>query len=161
MDKNTVWPHAKRATAADRRAVAANLGRMLEARKMSPRDLARALPVSPGLTHKWANGRSLPTHQSAAKVAKLFGVEPAALLKRAGNGLDTTTPHSVTMHKTKPGRAPVVLLPLPDGAPPAAVKLETYPGNAHFMAIAITGTVQVEVALSLLAMLHPEPPPAD
>ena len=56
-------------------------------------------------------------------------------------------------------RAPIERLALPADAPPVGMRLETFKADPRFVVIHIEGTVQVEIGLSLMALLHPEPEP--
>lgn len=46
--------------------------------------------------------------------------------------------------------------PLPEGATPPVVELKSYPTDARFMSVTVTGVLPVDRALALVAMIHPD-----
>jgi len=134
-----------------------------------------------GQVRDWLSARNFPGPANAAWVAHALNVPLARLLSprtafaplqllrkgraKNGNGADHSAPEAAPMepppkrrYVRKGARAPLQALPLPPGAKPARIRIETHDKDPRFMVLSITGTVQVETALSLMALLHPEPP---
>jgi hypothetical protein len=114
----------------------------------------------------FSNGKGWPTPRTAGFIAEALRVpmhrllepkgkfKPGAVLRK-GNGHDLEAPPKAP--SIKHARMPVALLPRPDGAPPVHLKLETYAADDRFVSIELGGVAQVEVALALITLLHPEP----
>jgi hypothetical protein len=142
------------------------------------------VPRMPAAARNWVFGKSFPTAGAANGLAGYFKISTADLLKpkgelqampllrmtakqkkahaKTGNGHD----HGAAAVAKKPKKkatgvvrvteVPPPPLPLPEGATPALVKLESFAGDPRFMTVNITGTLPVDRALALVAMIHPE-----
>ena len=183
------WPSPRATDAATRTKFHAAVTELMRGRGLNYLQLAREIwgqhkdgsSRNPGTPREWVKGVGFPSKTTAAYVARFFDVPMSALLNPQGkfvpmplvrggkaNGHDPMRPVQIPFEGkkrkayTKHARAPLpARLALPADAPALQVKLETYAGDPHFMSISISGTVQVEVAMALLAMLHPEPPAPD
>ena len=172
--KGFEWP--RQPTSDDKRHFAAALKRLAEERGMERMDLAKVITgeiinkagfraARDGYSmNKWWTGQSIPREDNANVLGAYFKVSLAELLGKpkgaAVNGHANGHAHaggaSPIRVKAKEPQAPSPeLLSLPADAKPPFVKIETYPEDPRFVTVFITGTVPLDVALSLMALLDP------
>lgn len=142
------------------------------------------VPRQPAAARNWLFGKSFPTSSAADGLAGYFKISTEDLLKpsgelkpmpllrmtvrqkkahaKNGNGHDHGGA-AVATQKAHKGNGvarvheePPPPVPLPEGATAPTVELKTFPGDARFMAISISGVLPVDRALALVAMIHPE-----
>lgn len=170
-----MWPSRPARTHHVRKEFGAAIAELLRERGMDHIEFARALfgekkttaghtiPRNAANARGYTTGKGFPTADTAGYIAQLFNVPMQRLLEpagkaRQGNGAD----HAAAVKAKRLPHAPpppLELLPVPADAPPLIIKTETYPADRRFMVVSVSGTLQTEQALAMLAMLT-EPPPA-
>lgn len=165
------WPHTRGVTTDHARRFTTRLNELMKARNVTGHALATAIfglfktsggnvvPGSHGVVSKWQRGESFPTPKSARYIAAYFDVSLADLMKPKGALMTINRVTATEKAKNKAnGHTPpeAARLELPKGAKGATVRLETLKTDSRFMTVNITGTVQTDVALSIMALIGPE-----
>jgi hypothetical protein len=133
-------------------------------------------------SHRFVQGKNFPTEQTAKYIASVLKCSLADLLRpkgelvpmkpaSKGSGPKKRRDDGETMVKRKYSRkangnghgngemhddaemmpAPI---PLPEGTTPAVVKFETHPTDPRFANVTVAGTMLVEQAMSVIALIH-------
>lgn len=133
-----------------------------------------------GTIRKYVSGESFPKLLQAVELANALNVELPRLLapespyepmhvphdgdpleKLAADGREVVPVNGGNEASRGPAnrkgnghtRHEVEVLPLPEGAKPASISLVTLPGDARFAEVNVSGVMQIEHALTLVAML--------
>jgi hypothetical protein len=168
------WP--RQPTAEDKRHFAASIKRLAEERGMDRLDLAKVITgeiinaagyrtARDGNTiTQWWNGEALPREDGAnvlgayfkTSLAELLGKPQGAPVNGHANGHAHARSGSAIRVKAKGVKAakeqPV---PTPASGTPAFVKIETFAADPRFVTVSVSGTVPLDTALSIMALLDP------
>jgi hypothetical protein len=159
------WPSRGRraSTPAFRRELAQRVKALMQARGIGVNEVAVAFGDEEGVRYKnrlrvkeLLAARVGLREPSARQLAQFFGhtneQHARAPPTPGGNGHDLAPDalKASAKHRPPPPPAPRV----PTSAPPLGIELKTYKGDPSFMVVTITGTVHVDKAMSLLALLH-------
>lgn len=154
------WPSPSKP--ADKKRFAAALRELLDARDWTSRDLARELygvkmvggsPVPMNLAGPfgWVSGKIFPREVTARYIAVALDV-PVARLLTPGAPVEAPATNGGAVTRSGNGHE-VAALPLPEGEKPAVIRFETLEADSRFARVHIEGVLQVEHALTLVAML--------
>jgi hypothetical protein len=113
----------------------------------------RKQPRNAAALLRFADGQTFPRQETAELLAAYFKIPVSELFAAAPAGPATDAP--ALRRKSAPAPAPPAL-PLPKGAAPPKVAFTTHPGDPRFVRVRVSGTIPIETALSLVAMLAPE-----
>jgi hypothetical protein len=121
--------------------------------KVFGRDPKTKAPKSVDTIRDYLSGGKFPNVHTAKLLAKCFDVPLARLLTPKGPLIITQHPRVQNKGAPPPPPPP---LELPKDAPPITLGFETYKKDARFAVLSIHGTCEIDVALHVIAMLHPK-----
>jgi hypothetical protein len=168
------WP--RKATAEDKRHFAASIKRLAEERGMERLDLAKVITGeiinAAGFRTardafsitKWWNGEALPREDSATvlgayfktSLAEMLGKPHGAAVNGHANGHAHERGGSAIRVKAKGGEvAKAQPVPTPASGTAAFVKIETFAKDPRFVTVTVSGTMPLDTALSIMALLDP------
>jgi transcriptional regulator with XRE-family HTH domain len=151
--KTFAYPSGRDASVRDK--LRARLSELMRARKMDHVDLAHQLgDQSSARLRGYVTGKGFPTPDKAAQLAKFFGVTVENLFRPKGAFVEIPLRRA---GYTRKGAAKAPALPpppLPDKAQPLVLTFAVYKGDSRFANIYVRGTVLLDHALNIVAMLN-------
>ena len=150
-----------------RRDLGVRLKALMKTRDVGVHEVAEAIRTGPGASQQARaryrlrailDGKFVPKPPAARKLARYFDLSLEQLAGVASNGAGGEA-RGVNVadrpRKDPPAPTPTPTpVALPKRAPPVRIELKTLRGHPAFLTVQVTGTVHVDRAMSLLALLQ-------